>query len=207
MWALLQIFWRVSQWKNYENRPTSDETIAKVKRGRRFLRHSVYLMQTLEVWTKYTAQLRYESLKSLTSKNISFQLVTAYWNDLHSELERWCSFYLEHTGFHLTIELMWPPNSSDSVQSTMRSGDCGVFSDAIPHQDSRRRRRPLEAASGWRAALLHFSQDIIDQAVRQGILFIESHCRKYMMSTWEMDEIIFPKNYELQQIICTNQTN
>jgi len=27
------ISWRVTQWKNYENRPTSDEVIAKLKRG------------------------------------------------------------------------------------------------------------------------------------------------------------------------------
>ena len=33
MQTLLQISWRVSQWKNYENRPTFDEVIVKVKRG------------------------------------------------------------------------------------------------------------------------------------------------------------------------------
>ena len=32
MQTLLQISWRVSQWKNYENRPTSDEVIVKIKR-------------------------------------------------------------------------------------------------------------------------------------------------------------------------------
>ena len=36
MRTLLQISWRVSQWKNYENPPTSDEVIAKVKGGRFF---------------------------------------------------------------------------------------------------------------------------------------------------------------------------
>ena len=32
MQTLLQISWRVRQWKNYENRPTSDELIVKIKR-------------------------------------------------------------------------------------------------------------------------------------------------------------------------------
>jgi len=32
MQTLLQISWRVRQWKNYENRPTSDEGIVKIKR-------------------------------------------------------------------------------------------------------------------------------------------------------------------------------
>ena len=41
MWTLLQISWQVRQWKNYGNRPTSDEVIVKNKKVRVFLRHSV----------------------------------------------------------------------------------------------------------------------------------------------------------------------
>ena len=40
MQTFLQISWRVRQCKNYENRPTSDEVIVKVKRVA-FLKHSV----------------------------------------------------------------------------------------------------------------------------------------------------------------------
>ena len=44
MQTLLQISWRVRQWKNYENRPTFDEVIVKIKRCTFFLRHSVLLV-------------------------------------------------------------------------------------------------------------------------------------------------------------------
>ena len=61
MWTLLQISWRVSQWKNYENRSTSDEVIVKVKRVT-FLRQSIYRLRQIfesKSWREVLLDARY----------------------------------------------------------------------------------------------------------------------------------------------------
>ena len=60
MQTLLQIPWRVRQWKNYENRPISDEVIVKIKRCA-FFRHSVhvvYLNWVPPKWRRTWSNLR-----------------------------------------------------------------------------------------------------------------------------------------------------
>ena len=95
MQTLLQITWAVSQWKNYENRSTSDEVIIKVKRCA-FLWNTVYITHSYD-----GAVLSHRPILSFRQTMSHRLIVSPLWSDCCTTAHWNCLIVL--ASFSITI--------------------------------------------------------------------------------------------------------